>query len=275
MENTNTHQADHGKLMNKMAEVIKVTGNVAKKGTNKDQGYKFATHSDIIEELRKHIAEKGIFILPKPESYETTEITSRSGTKGALITMKMDFEIVDTETGYSITVKWFGQGMDYGDKAMYKSYTGALKYFLLDTFMISTGDDPENADAEAAKPSKPVYNAPRSQAKPIVQPPMSEFQKNKVKGLLVEKNKSEADVESYCQKAFRKPYAAISIPEANILIKNLEKAEPEPGAQPGGEEIDVDEVDRGIEAMKAEEVAKALNPETPAPEQLKTEGETK
>lgn len=240
-----TQQQNHGKLMAKMAEVIKVTGNVAKKGTNKDQGYKFATHSDIIEELRKHIAEKGLFILPKPDSYDITEIQSRSGTKGALITMKMDFEIIDTETGYSITVKWFGQGMDYGDKAMYKSYTGALKYFLLDTFMISTGDDPEATEAEPARAPKASYNAqPKAPSAPIQQPPMTEEQKAKIAELLPKKGKTMDDVEDYAKRAYKKSYAEWTTAQANAFIKKLEGM---------SDAIDNDAADKAIQEQMTEQ----------------------
>ena len=36
-----------------------------------------------------------------------------------------------------------GQGLDSGDKAPYKAMTGALKYALLQSFLLATGDDPE------------------------------------------------------------------------------------------------------------------------------------
>ena len=37
-----------------------------------------------------------------------------------------------------------GEGADAGDKAPYKAMTGALKYALLQSFLLSTGDDPED-----------------------------------------------------------------------------------------------------------------------------------
>ena len=36
-----------------------------------------------------------------------------------------------------------GEAIDKGDKAGYKAFTGALKYYLANTFMVATGDDPE------------------------------------------------------------------------------------------------------------------------------------
>ena len=49
--------------------------------------------------------------------------------------------------------------MDKGDKAGYKAYTGALKYYLANTFMVATGDDVEKenpAEKVNTKAEKPV-----------------------------------------------------------------------------------------------------------------------
>ena len=51
-----------------------------------------------------------------------------------------------------------GEGADAGDKAPYKAMTGALKYALLQSFLLGTGDDPEDerADSRAALGSERV-----------------------------------------------------------------------------------------------------------------------
>ena len=57
---------------------------------------------------------------------------------------KLEFCLFDIETGFYETTVITGEGIDKGDKAGYKAYTGALKYYLANTFMVATGDDPEN-----------------------------------------------------------------------------------------------------------------------------------
>ena len=42
-----------------------------------------------------------------------------------------------------------GEGADPGDKAPYKALTGALKYALLQSFLLATGDDPEDERADS------------------------------------------------------------------------------------------------------------------------------
>ena len=56
---------------------------------------------------------------------------------------RLEFTLCDCETGFYETTVITGEGIDKGDKAGYKAYTGALKYYLANTFMVATGDDPE------------------------------------------------------------------------------------------------------------------------------------
>lgn len=61
---------------------------------------------------------------------------------------KLIFRLYDVSTGFYETTTITGEGMDKGDKAGYKAYTGALKYYLANTFMVATGDDPEKDSPE-------------------------------------------------------------------------------------------------------------------------------
>jgi hypothetical protein len=63
---------------------------------------------------------------------------------------------VDARSGEELTVRVAGEGADQGDKAPYKAMTGALKYALLQSFLLATGDDPEDERADArGGPSSP------------------------------------------------------------------------------------------------------------------------
>src|ERR1700738_467768 len=67
----------------------------------------------------------------------------------------MAYTFMDRDTAEEITVKVAGEGRDPGDKGPYKAMTGALKYALLQSFLLATGDDPEDerADARSTKSS--------------------------------------------------------------------------------------------------------------------------
>lgn len=61
---------------------------------------------------------------------------------------KLEFALFDIDTGFYELTTITSEGMDKGDKAGYKAFTGALKYYLADTFMVATGDDPEKESPE-------------------------------------------------------------------------------------------------------------------------------
>ena len=78
-------------------------------------------------------------------------------------------EFLDGETGASIKKPWRGYGTDKEDKGGYKAMTGGEKYFLLKTFLIPTGDDPEATDDardQRARDTKPSAETPAAKVNP-------------------------------------------------------------------------------------------------------------
>ena len=69
--------------------------------------------------------------------------------------VKIRFTLFDTETGFFEATEVTGEGLDRGDKAGYKAFTGALKYFLATTFMVATGDDAEKDSPVNQQKPKP------------------------------------------------------------------------------------------------------------------------
>jgi len=61
----------------------------------------------------------------------------------------MSYTFSDVDSDEEIVAKVAGQGLDSGDKAPYKAMTGALKYALLQSFLLATGDDPEDERADS------------------------------------------------------------------------------------------------------------------------------
>ena len=67
------------------------------------------------------------------------------------------FRLTDVETGFFEESYMSGVGIDKGDKGIYKAYTGALKYYLANNFMVATGDDPEKNDTRPLKRDEDYY----------------------------------------------------------------------------------------------------------------------
>lgn len=73
--------------------------------------------------------------------------------------LRLMFTLMDTDTGFGEETIITGEGMDKGDKAMDKAYTGAMKYYLANTFLVATGDDPEKDSPEQDMNQKQVRKA--------------------------------------------------------------------------------------------------------------------
>lgn len=153
------HAAKAKSLVSKLAEVMAAIERVPKRGHNAFHKYDYATESDIVATVRQELAARHVMLFPAV----TAERREPVGDKGSVLTtLTMVFRFVDGETGESLEFPWLGSGTDKEDKGVYKAMTGGEKYFLLKTFLMPTGDDPEQDDdkpqparAQAPQPRKP------------------------------------------------------------------------------------------------------------------------
>lgn len=125
---------------NALRKLLKEKGVLAKGGTNKFDNYKYFTEAQYKELFTELLTEAGLEL-----SFTELEYNTFSGSeKQANGRMpRLMFILTDIETGFYEETIITGEGIDKGDKAGYKAYTGALKYYLANTFMVATGDDPE------------------------------------------------------------------------------------------------------------------------------------
>jgi len=135
-------------LRQKLAEVRRRIGYVQKRGHNERFNYSYVTAADIAGSVGDLLAELGVVVIPKLEdiSYESA-VGRGEATRMARVVMAYTF--ADVDSSEEIIAKVAGQGLDPGDKAPYKAMTGALKYALLQSFLLATGDDPEDERLDA------------------------------------------------------------------------------------------------------------------------------
>jgi hypothetical protein len=146
-------------LVAKLAEVMKAVERIPKRGRNDFHKYDYATEADIAATVRKELADRSVMLIPAIVG----EARHPVGEKGSVLTvLEMEMEFLDGETGESLKKPWRGYGTDKEDKGGYKAMTGGEKYFLLKTFLMPTGDDPEREDKEPSatvKPDKTIKKA--------------------------------------------------------------------------------------------------------------------
>src|SRR5229473_5686024 len=142
-------------LREKFAEVRRRLGYVQKRGHNERHNYSYVTAADLAGSVGDILAELGVVVIPQLQSISTEPPRSSSERIARIV---MNYRFVDARSGEELTVRVAGEGADAGDKAPYKAMTGALKYALLQSFLLATGDDPEDerADSRAALGSERV-----------------------------------------------------------------------------------------------------------------------
>ena len=143
---------------NKLRLALKEKG-VLKKGAKNDyDNYKYFSEAQYKELFTDLFSANGLEIKFTELEYNTFSGTEKMSNGRA---PKLEFTLFDIETGFYETTAITGEGIDKGDKAGYKAYTGALKYFLADTFMVATGDDPERDSPDEKMNDKPTPLAQR------------------------------------------------------------------------------------------------------------------
>ena len=127
-------------LAMKMAHVMSELSHVPKNGRNNFLDYNYITESDLVDSLRGKLAEQGVAIFPSILEHKMTPIKDQRGKAQMMATMTLQLTFIDGDSGDEFSTVWVGQGIDQGDKGYYKAYTGAFKYGLMKTFLV-TGED--------------------------------------------------------------------------------------------------------------------------------------
>jgi hypothetical protein len=135
-------------LRQKLAEVRRRIGYVQKRGHNERFNYSYVTAADIAGSVGDILAELGVVVIPSLEDISYESAASR-GEATRMARVVMAYTFADVDSGEELIAKVAGQGLDPGDKAPYKAMTGALKYALLQSFLLATGDDPEDERGDA------------------------------------------------------------------------------------------------------------------------------
>lgn len=120
-------------------------GVLKREGNNTYDKYKYFSEAQYKELFTELLPKHGLELNFDEIDYITFSVEGKQP-NGRM--PKLEFYLYDVDTGFYETTKITGEGIDKGDKAGYKAYTGALKYYLADKFMVATGDGPETESPE-------------------------------------------------------------------------------------------------------------------------------
>lgn len=136
-------------IFNAMLAILTDIDAIAKKQKNTKQGYSFRGIDDMVNGFHPLFAKHGIFILPEILEEKREDRPTKDGTGiiiATLLKIKYTFYCKD---GSSLSAIIQGEGMDSGDKSSNKAMSAALKYLLIQTFLVPTEDI---ADADKDSP---------------------------------------------------------------------------------------------------------------------------
>jgi hypothetical protein len=137
-------------IANELAKV-----GIAKGRRNEQQGFAFRGIDDVFNVASPLFPKYGVVFLPTyADRIEVERVTGKAQTLMLHTTVTGEFTFVSAKDGSSVRVVTFGSAMDSGDKGCNKSMSAALKYALLQTFLIPTESN-EDADATTPEPSVP------------------------------------------------------------------------------------------------------------------------
>ncbi len=127
------------KLFAKMAKVMGELTTFHKDAKNQFHGYGYASAAQVTEVIGRAMANAGIAFFSSTVGMQTTE--------DKRYIVEYEYTFACSETGAFWSARWFGEAVHttqkgaIDDKALNKAATTALKYFLLNTFVVSAADD--------------------------------------------------------------------------------------------------------------------------------------
>lgn len=134
-----------------LAEAMCNVEAVPKHGRNSHHNYDYATADDVIATAREALCDAGVALMPSVAS----EDWAYNDKGWARLKITIEYTLIHAESGQRWACRWRAEARDDQDKAFYKAYSQATKYFLRTTLMMTTG---EPLDVEADNPPAEPYD---------------------------------------------------------------------------------------------------------------------
>jgi hypothetical protein len=116
-----------------------------KRGRNTHFNYDFIEDEDVYDAIRPALAAEGIAFFAAIRHIDIIDNKT---------IVYQTFTYADGKTGATWDCNWVSEAIDKQDKAIAKASTTGLKYHLLKTFILSTGDPADDTDNDGAAKAK-------------------------------------------------------------------------------------------------------------------------
>jgi len=153
-------------IYRKLFNVFTNLGTIETDKTNQFLHYNYASFDKVKEVVRKELLKERILFLFESKVILVTPVNKKdkegNDETNLLTDIEATFTFVDVDTGDTLTFLGTGQAMDKEGKGLSKAKTDAIKRLFTDTFLISAGEEDEDAVLGAPKSEvkKPASSAP-------------------------------------------------------------------------------------------------------------------
>lgn len=157
---TTESEATPKSLAAKMAAIMGEVPTMIKNGQNVQQKYQYVTAEDVKAAIRPLLKKHNVAIFSQMTDVQRESNINKNGSTVVTVVARMVFTLVDGDTGESQECAWYGEANDFADKAVNKAATAAEKYWLINTFLLSTSE-PETDEETIEVPSPELSKAIR------------------------------------------------------------------------------------------------------------------
>lgn len=126
------------------------------------RSYKYRGIDDALAALNPLFAQHGVFVLPMVEGMDRWTTAYKSGTPAFGVSLRVRYRFYASDGSFVDAIVQ-ADGLDSGDKGVYKALSGAMKYAIFQSFCIPT-EEPKDAETQThdlAPAAKPRAAAPR------------------------------------------------------------------------------------------------------------------
>lgn len=124
---------------------------ISKSRKNTVQNFSFRGIDDVMNELHDLFSKHKVVILPEVLEHTMTSCPASNNRVQFRSIVKVKYSFVAEDGSHCDTIA-IGEGMDMGDKSTSKALSIALKYALLQTFLIPT-EEKKDPDADTPEPT--------------------------------------------------------------------------------------------------------------------------
>ena len=171
-----------GKIFESLGDIMSEIEAVTKNKTNSQQNYKYRSIDDVYNMIQPIFGKYRVFLVPNVVEIKEEERQSKAGGTLYYTTLTMEYSFYASD-GSFITTKAVGKAMDSGDKGLDKAKSSAMKYLLLQMFLIPTEEDKDIESDSSQTTGKSggkttTQDKPATTTKPVIQiktdPPQDE-----------------------------------------------------------------------------------------------------